>query len=226
MKSGLVIITAVLFCSVVPAATFKDDFNRDGRQNMNPAVSIGADYATRSTTAENPVFSIDRGMLKITGGGAARQILLYPAKIKTESGNGKSFTISGDVKTIPMVAATALYGLAFNIQEDGTFYTLRMNTRNDNLATIILMLLDETGKQIAATVLTTVPLELSSVYHLEVSSSTPGVFDYIVNGPKNSSFSGTADLSKGRVLHGGHGGFYLNVGNANVSFDNLMIKAE
>ena len=236
MKGIFAIVFGLLFSS--QAALFYDQFtNGTTSVNTDPTVSIGPNYASSVLTqagspAGTPSFNVNAdGRVLITLAGNARQIFLYQNAYETKSGGGNSFSVSGDVTTIPTVANSALYGMAFNIQDDGSCYSVRINTGTaGTVACATFVYWDAIGGSIT-TNLAMGNFATSSVVSMAISSDTAGVFDITLTGTMNGVFSNytyqidvATDLSTAPLLNGGHAGFYINNGNSNVSFDNLRIE--
>ena len=227
MNKVLCMMISGLICGLSQADQFTDDFNRaDTVASTNPA-DIGSGYATTypPTTNSAPQFKITSGALVISGG-AAKNISFYQTSVPTANTAGDSFTISSDITTINGVVGTLLYGLCFNVQTDGSCYVLRMNTGTNLAATLQFLKFTAAGtatsvKSIAGPAV----LAPSSVYHLEVSSSEPGVFSYTMTGANlGSGMSGTVSADVSGVLSNGYGGVFNSGANSSVTFDNLSIR--
>ena len=215
-------------------ARFTDDFNRvNTAYNTDPSVSIGSSYTNkiRTTTGGAPEFAITNGTVKMGNDAVARDICLYTTAIQTLNATGGSFKISADITTLSTVNSTVLYGLCFNMQSNGNFYTLRINTRTDNGNVIQFLGLTATGSVIgsAINITNSQPLALSSVYHMEVSSDTAGVFNYTITGANldhGGTLSGTISALPGTVgiLSNGYGGLYTSAVKSDLALDNLLVE--
>ena len=208
------------------ASLFTDDFNRaNTASSTNPAL-IGSGYAVwyPATTNTTPQFKIATNAL-VFSGGTAKNISLYQNTIQTANTGGNSFTISEDITTVGTAAPALLYGLCFNVQADGSLYALRINTGSTNVLQFLKFNAAGTATSTRNVAISGL-LATSSVYHIEVSSSAAGVFDYTLTGANlGSGLSGTFTADVSGVLSNGYGGVYSSAANAGVSFDNLSITS-
>ena len=206
------------------ASLFTDDFNRANTASSTNLALLGSGYATvYPPTNSVPMFQITNNVLKLSGG-TAKNVALYQTAVQTLNTNGNSFTVSADITTISAVSGTLLYGLAFNVQTNGYYYALRINTGNTN----VLQFLEVTPTNTLSTKNFNIGgglLATNSVYNLSVSSDTAGVFSFMVTGANlGSGLSGTITAG-GTVLSGGYGGIHDSAANVGVSFDNLSITS-
>ena len=231
------IIFCFLFCASIHAATFFDDFDRADALSTNSASALGGDWEYKSGNGSTVVLGISGNAMHIpsgTGVNTGFNIRVYSKTVKTlNGGDNESFKISGDIQTATASGNTLWYGLAFNIQDDGSCYMIRMCTSNAT-ATITANYFRTSDQSVIAgtpagsnTISGAGTLALSSVYHYEISSDTPGTINYTITGANlpGGSVDGTITFTTA-ILTNGYGGVYMNAGNSNIKFDNLRIETK
>ena len=232
MKKMLYIAAVSLLYFTANASLFTDDFNRaDTSLNTNPSVSIGSGYVLTQLAgdklAQVRVLSNQLAWGQTTAGSAnAQNILLYQTSIALQN----TWTVQADIQTGTGASGTLLYGLAFNVQPDGSFYAARITTGTNGVS--LQMSRYAAGGSVTgfatpttSSVSNSTPLALSSVYHLAVSSSVPGVVSYLLTGPglDGGQLSG-AMTDTTLKLSGGYAGFYTTAANNGIRADNLSIE--
>jgi sialate O-acetylesterase len=154
--------------------------------------------------------------------------LIYKGLELKNANPRESFTVKGEITTLNTANGSYQNGLTLNHQADGRFYTARMNTRDVPAGAVSIMQfsrVDGAAQSNFAEIINSQPLVVASAYNLEISSSSPGVFDYTLTG---------ANLDGGRLtgtvtdpvwkLESGYAGFYASTANTSVRFDNLYIQ--
>ncbi len=210
-------------------AGFVDDYTRaNSAFDSDASVSIGAGYvltkAGGDQTATARVLSYGVQLQQTgTGGNAVDVVLRHDDTEILNAAAGKSFVVEGDVRTIQF-AGNTFYGLAFNVQPDGSFYAARINTAS---AANVLQFIRVTGAGAVfsfGSVTNSVMLPLESWYHLKIESDTPGVFRYRMTGPDldGGVLTGNA-VDTVLQLADGTAGFYASSCNTQIAFDNLSI---
>ena len=232
------IIGAVGFVFSIAQADIFDFDSLPNGASTNSASVLGSDWEYKIGNGATAVIAVSNGAVVIPGGAGINtgvNMRVYNTTMQTLNDAGNSFHISCDVQSAIAFANSLWYGIAFNIQDDGSCYMLRMCTSNDS-NTITANYISPTGAVSAGTpgggnvVSGAGMLAISSVYHFEVWSDTPGVINYIVTGENlgagDNKVEGTIIYNAGSTLTNGYAGFYINAGNSNVKFDNLMTVPE
>jgi len=219
-----------LFCtSTLHAADVEDDFERpDTLWSESAAESVGPEYELLQANGERPaqvglvagrvIFHDDRAR----AGDGVGDVALVRSDVELEI----PFVIEGTVRTAAIEAGSLLYGLAFHVQEDGSGYALRMNTRNFGIPLqVIRFQPDEQGREVAKLRDDTL-IETSSDYRLRVASDEPGHIKVSLTGPGiDGALEQEFDLTRrSPVLEGGKAGFYSSAARKSVSFDDLVIR--
>jgi len=143
------------------------------------------------------------------------------------------FLVQASVKTFDKPAPSILYGLAFNQQEDGSFYAARMNTGKAVNALQVVRALPNGEVLEIARFDTKAPLRPSTDYVLTVVSDRPGYFEIALEGPGleggrldgvvTPEQSSTPRGQKQPLLSGGRAGFYATSPKREIRFDDLRI---
>ena len=230
------ILLSLLLSSAVHAASFTDDFNRvDTGYSTNAADSVGSGYVLQQRAGDRLAEARISGQqlqFNQTGGStnAADVVLYYTGiELKKCTNTGEFFTVEADITTKSTAANAYWYGLAFNVQADGSFYDARITTGTTGVALQINKRAaggTVTGFAAGGTVSNSTPLAVSSVYHLTISSFAPGVILYSLTGPNldGGELSGTATDTVLK-LSGGYAGFYTDLTDTTVLMDNLSIES-
>lgn len=236
MKKTVLIAMFGLLGYTANATLFTDNFSRtDTALSTNAAVSIGNGYVLcqrdGDKLAEAQISGQQVRFNQTSGSVNASDMILYQSGVTLQnSGPGQSFTVSADITTRSGVAQSWLYGVAFNVQIDGSFYDARINT--GNLSVLQLnrraaggTVTGITGSGTTSSATNSVLLATSSVYHLTISSSSPGVISYSMTGANldGGELSGTM-IDPTLKLSGGYAGFYISQVDTSVSMDNLSIQ--
>lgn len=218
--------------SAAQAVLVTDNFNRANTVFTNEVgATIGAGYALTQLggdrQAQARILTNQIQLTQTTGGTAnANNIVLrYTGLELANAGPEESFRVEGDIRSANSVAASLLYGLAFNYQSDGSFYVARINTGN---AANILQFVRFNSAGVASSfhsAANSQMLAISSLYNLVVESSGAGVFSYTLSGANidGGVLSGTATDTVLK-LEGGFAGFYSTGANTSILFDNLSIE--
>lgn len=235
MKKTAFVLMLTLAGNVVHAVQFIDDFNRTQTDfETNDTVSIGSGYLLTQTAGDRfasiRILANQLQMQQITPVGStlnAQNIVFRQTGIGLKNSNaGDSFTVSGDIKTYNGVAPALSYGLAFNYQPDGSFYAARMDTGTD--ATVLQFIRVNAAGATGgfANIANSVPLAINSIYHLTVSSSAVGVFQYTLDGANldGGQLTGTATETTMNLANG-QAGFYASAANTSPLYDNLSIES-
>jgi len=145
------------------------------------------------------------------------------------------FFVQASVKTFDKPAPSILYGLAFNHQEDGSFYAARMNTGKAVNALQVVRALPSGEVLEIARFDTQARLRPSTEYALTVASDRPGYFEIALEGPglEGGRLEGvvTPEQSakpRGRkqpLLSGGRAGLYTTSPKWEIRFDEFRIGA-
>lgn len=209
---------------------FQDDFNRANTAfNTDAGVSVGAGYVLSQLSGDRQAQArilSNRIQLNQTAGtvNANNIVLRYTGLELANAGSNESFRVEGDIVSANIISSSLLYGLAFNVQPDGSFYAVRINTGS---ATVLqLVRFNNTGAATAFHSATNaVFLSTNSTYHLTVESSDPGVIGYTLTGPgiDGGILAGTATDTVLKLADG-LAGFYATAANVSIGFDNLFIK--
>ena len=232
-KAVFVLTIILLYCITARAEQFSDNFNRaDTTLSTNAVDSVGSGYMLTQLAgdkiAEAQILNNQLAWGQTTAGSAnAQNILLYQSSIALQN----TWTVQADVQTGSGASSTLLYGLAFNVQPDGSFYSARITTGTNG--TVMQMNRYAAGGSVTgfatpttSAVSNSIPLAISSVYHLAVSSSVPGVVSYALTGPNldGGKLSGTMTDTTLK-LSGGYAGFYATAANNSIRMDNLSIQS-
>jgi sialate O-acetylesterase len=204
-------------------------FNRDDTAaNADASVSIGANYELVRVAGDYaPTAKITSGQVEMgqLGANANHPTLLYKGMVLPDTAvSGNSFSVSGNIITVPGVAGAHHYGLCFNRLDDGSLYAARINTGSTTVLQFIRINSAGTVGVVGYRTNST-PLAVSSTYGLTVSSSEPGVFSYTLTGASldnGGTLSGTVTDTV-LQLNGGYAGFYNSFGNTGPRFDDLSI---
>jgi len=143
------------------------------------------------------------------------------------------FYVQGTLRTYFTPADSLLYGLIFNLQEDGSYYVARINTGNAANALQIIRGLPAGGAFEIARFSTRHPLQVDTEYKLTVASGRPGEFEFALQGPgiDGGRLEGTVSpeqsaTPRGKqlpILMGGQAGFYTSRPEMQLRFDDLRI---
>ncbi|MCF7816426.1 MAG: hypothetical protein K9M54_00960 [Kiritimatiellales bacterium] len=214
---------------------FQDDYTRIpaiGTFNTDASVSIGTGYALSQLAGDKVAQARTlNGRIQLqqttTGSVSAGNVVLrYTGlELANTAGSNESFTVEGDIISANTVAPALLYGLAFNYQPDGSFYTARINTGNAATA-LQFVRYNSAGAASSFYVATnSVPIAITTTNHLVITSSEPGVFNYALTGPSidGGCLTGTATDTVLKLANG-QAGFYASACNTSILFDNLFIK--
>lgn len=224
MKNATPLLT--LLALWTNAAAITDDFERaDTRPGSTPEEAIGAGYAIHGSAASA---FLELGQVRFTlppdilPDPAADGILLHREDLTL----GDTFRISGEVTAFDAEVPTLLYGLAFNLQPDGRFYALRINTgRPEKALQLVEHGVDGRAREIESWAAPTAA-EVTAVYTLSVTSVEPGVLEVSATGPGwGEDFGGEVRL-KDPFLRGGTAGFYSTRPDKQLAFDNLTISPQ
>ena len=199
---------------------FFDDFNRSDVAGTVTGERIGAGYTAASS--DNRAFAIKRG--KVIPAGAGKDNVLYHSKIKTENSGDRMFTLSVDI-TPQSDQFKPNLGLAFNVQNDGDFYALRIGS--DDLSWQFLRRkygAAPSGKTGAFGAGDFGKLERGVEYTLTVSSSRPYAFEFELRKKSNGALIGSGKaVDDLRLYQDGLGGIYFSNSVGGSQFDNLKI---
>ena len=221
MKNATSLLT--LLALWTNAAAITDDFERaNTRPDSPPEEAIGAGYAIHGSAASA---YLEHGQVRFTvapgtpPSPAAQSISLHREDLTL----GDTFRISGEVTALAAEVGTLFYGLAFNLQPDGRFYALRINTGNpENALQLVEHSVDGRARHIKKWAAPTAA-EVAAGYTLTVVSVEPGVLEVSASGPGwGEDFGGEVRL-KEPFLIGGTAGFYSSRLNRSLAFDNLTI---
>jgi len=221
MKNATQVLT--LLALWTNAAAITDDFERaDTQPGSPPEEAIGAGYAIHGSAASA---FLELGQVRFTlppdilPDPAADGILLHREDLTL----GDTFRISGEVTALDHERSTLLYGLAFNLQPDGRFYALRINTGNPaNALQLVEHSADGRAKEIKRWAAPTAA-EVTAAYTLTVVSVEPGVVEVSASGPGWGEYLGGEVHLKDPFLGGGTAGFYSSRPHKSLAFDNLTI---
>jgi hypothetical protein len=226
------IVLLGLSAATAQAEWFVDDFERTDTVFTNDAsVSIGTGYVLSQTAGDRQATAkISLGQMEFaqtTGSVTAANAVLYntTAELKNAQFN-ESFAVEGDIKTISVANGSSLYGLAFNMQSDGSFYAARINTGG---TTVLQFIRVTSAGSVSAfgNIVNSVTLATNATYHLKISSLEPGAFRYELTGPNvDGGVMVGAVQDTALLLENGFAGFYLSSAFENVgcTFDNLSIE--
>lgn len=156
--------------------------------------------------------------------GAVNVVLGYDGVELKNTAVGESFTLKGDFQTHNVAASSLLYGMAFNVQADGSYYAARIDTGDTSVLQFVRF--NAAGSVAAfANISNSQSLALSSMYSFEISSSAPGVFDYKLTGAglDGGQLAGTVTDTVLK-LEDGYAGFYVSAMNTTPLADNLSIN--
>jgi hypothetical protein len=212
------------------AAALTDDFERaDTQPGLPPEEAIGAGYALHGSAASASASAyLDHGQVRFTlppgtpRDPAGQSIVLHREDLTL----GDTFRISGEVTAFDAEISTLLYGLAFNLQPDGRFYALRINTgKPENALQLVEYGVDGRARQIKKWAAPTAA-EVAAGYTLTVMSVEPGVLEVSASGPGwGEDFGGEVRLED-PSLRGGTAGFYSTRPLKSLAFDNLTISPQ
>lgn len=209
------------------AAAITDDFERaDTQPGSPPEEAIGAGYALHGSAASASASAyLEHGQVRFTlppgtpPDPAGQSIALHREGLTL----GDTFRISGEVTAFDAEVPTLLYGLAFNLQPDGRFYALRINTGNPaNALQLVEHSADGRAKEIKKWAAPTAA-EVTAAYTLTVVSVEPGVVEVSASGPGWGEYLGGEVHLKDPFLGGGTAGFYSSRPHKSLAFDNLTI---
>jgi hypothetical protein len=215
---------------------FGDDYDIDAVStdfDSDASVSVGEGYElTQAVGDRQALVRILRDQIQLnldTAGteNAGHIVLRYTPFGLTNSGSNESFSVEGDITTHTSSAPNAYQGLAFNYQADGRFYSARINNgRADNILQFIRVTGEGATASFGSNATNSVSLAVSSVYHLKIESSAPGVFNYRLTGPDidNGGVTGTV-VDTVWQLSDGEAGFYASQSLTSIRFDNLYLKS-
>lgn len=234
MKTVVSILICSLLCGAVQATQFSDDFNRSQTAfETNTTTSIGSGYVLTQTSGDRfasiRILLNQLQMQQINPAGStlnAGNIVFRQTGITLKNSNaGESFTVSGDIKTFSSAAGSLSYGLAFNYQPDGSYYAARIDTGTD--ATVLQFIRVNAAGAVGgfANIANSVPLATGSIYHITISSSAVGVFNYTLDGANldGGQLAGTVTETTMNLANG-HAGFYASAANTTPLYDNLFIE--
>lgn len=234
MKIVIPMLMFSLLCGAAQATQFYDDFNRPMTVfETNVTTSIGSGYVLTQTAGDRiasiRILSHQLQMQQINPAGStlnAGDIVFRQTGITLKNSNvGESFTVSGDIKTFSLVEPSLLYGLAFNYQPDGSFYAARIDTGGD--PTVLQFIRVNAAGAVGgfANIANSAPLVPGSIYHITISSSAVGVFDYTLTGANLDGGQLTGTVAETLMnLANGQAGFYASAASTTPLYDNLFIE--
>lgn len=212
--------------------SFADSYTRANSSfNADPAVSIGTGYVRLQLSGAIPAVSrIWANQIQVTQSSwssteNAKNILWYYTGAEMQnSGSNAVSIVEGDIQTINAVNQNKWYGLAFNVQPDGSYYAARINTGNTNVLQFIRVTSAGAISSFGAVAQSSM-LPLSSTYHFKIEAFSPGAFRYTVTGPglDGGILSGIIN-DTALELSDGYAGFYTSDSDASLRFDSLSIK--
>lgn len=233
MKKMIVSIVLLAGIMTLQAATFTDDFDRSGTVFTNDiSATIGAGYVLaqvegdRLATARILFNQIQFSADTSSGTNNPGDITMYYENLELKNAaSNESFRVEGDILTHSVAAPSVLYGLAFNIQPDGSFYAARINTGNTNNV-LQFVYTDSTGNNTGfGNIPNSVLLETNAIYHLKIESFEPGIFEYTLTGPGLDGDGLIGTVSEGtQLLEDGYAGFYATAPTTSIRFDNLELE--
>jgi len=211
--------TAVALCaSPAWSGVFTDNFDRENSPIFDPdaSASVGAGYVLSQTgEAGTPTAAIQSGKIVIgrAGEGITENSVLRYEGLALPDSNEKSFRVDLDVTTMKLITGSVSYGLVFNYQtggaDGGSFYVARLN--NGDGVQLQILKVSPAGVPVTwVDVGSPTPLEPGATYHLTITSSVNGMFEYDLSGPGIEAGSLTGIYRDAEPLSGGFAGLYVS----------------
>jgi len=227
MKKSIAIISILLGAStvwadlVVTSTLVTDDFNRTVGHNSGGAMGAPGIW-TNGFTGSNAQWGIVDGEASANLGTGSVGLLVNKA-LGTVSGNGNSFVLSADVKTL---LDDTWAGVMFNYTDENNYYYFRYKSGANNWA--VQAVKNGETDRLGAAGTASATFQTDAYYTLTVSSTNLYEFDVSIK----ESLSGTVLVSDSRIgvdateqLSGGYGGLYqASLGNDRVRFDNFSLE--
>lgn len=217
---SLTLSLAAVILSASPAwsEVFADNFDREGSEFFNPdaSASVGTGYVLSQTgetgTPTAAIQSNQAWIGRADKAPAGNCVLRYEGLALPDSGKN-SFQLELDVTTIGVASNSSFYGLAFNYQASGakagSFYAARL-CNGGNVEIQILKISPAGVVSNVVNVKNSAGLELNATYHLTITSSAIGIFDYALTGPGIEAGSLTGTYRDATPLSGGFAGLYTS----------------
>ena len=196
-----------------PPAEVVDDFNRADTLPSNNTLLLGGSW-DQSSGSPNKWFIDNNSMNLETHHNPA---LLYNTALET----GTNFTLSVDVAT---KTNDVWVGVAFNYQDDGNFYYLRIKGGSDNYQLIGAVGGNQTA-EVLVNLTASAMFATGTYYTVTIASDSPYDFDFtIVETGSSTVLNGTTNIVDGSSsFTGGYAGLYSpSAGGA--KFDNFSLQ--
>ena len=231
MKKKWIIGILALASAVSQAAVFFDNFNRSNTIATNGVASeIGLGYVVTQRVSVDRVATarILNNQIQFNWGGTGSTsptdlLLMQTNVVLQNSAAGDSFTVSAGILTHNVDATSLFYGLAFNIQDDGSFYAARIRTGTNAVLQIIRCDAGGTPTQVALVTNPLGNLVADSIYNLTISSTAPGEITYLLTGANLGSGLSNTVNDASLQLSGGYAGLYTTGPNVTPRFDSFGI---
>lgn len=237
-------LIAAVFFSLSPAwcEIFTDNFDRENSEifSSDAAASMGTGYVLSQTgKTGTPTAAVQSGQAWIARADnthTGNSVLRYEG-LPLRNSEGSSFQLEVDVTTPSITANALFYGPVFHYQTSGSgagsFYAARLC----NAGNVELQILKISPAGVASNVVNvknSTGLKLSTTYHITITSSSPGHFEYVLTGPGLDGGSLTGNYQDASPLTGGFAGLYTSLAIASPKptethtpkFDNFSLAVK
>ena len=231
-------LASAALLSAVPAGAgdvlFEDPFDRpDTMFSDRPSESVGPGYSFFRLEGDRFLEAgiVDGAVaLNQTGPGEPNINvgLIHETPLPEEG-----FFVQASIRTFDKAAPSILYGLAFHVQEDRSFYAVRLNTGKASNALQVVRALPNGEVLEVARFDAREPLRPGTDYALSLASDRPGYFEIALEGPgiEGGRIEGTvtpeqSSTPRGRkapLLDGGRAGLYATSPKREIRFNEFRI---
>ena len=220
MKRSIITIGILCAASAAWATLVTDDFNRTNTTQSNDTSLIGSNWKQSAGSANQ--WLISGNILHARP--LVNPAILYNDALQTVSGGGTNFTLSLDVSA---KVATAWAGVAFNYQDDGNYYYLRIKEGSSNYQLIGAVGGAQTASVLVNKTDASITFTEDVFYTMTITSDTAYNFDFTITEVGSSTaVNPTASVvDGGGNFTGGYAGLYTpSAGGHNAKFDNFSLE--
>ena len=202
------------------ATTITDDFNRANTAQSTDTSLIGPNWKQSAGSANQ--WLISGNILHARP--YVNPAIMYNDALQTVSGGGTNFTLSLDVSAkVP----TAWAGVAFNYQDEGNFYYLRIKEGTSQYQLIASVAGNQTAVVLVNKSDASTTFDEDAFYTMTITSDTAHDFDFTITEVGSSTvLNPTATIiDSGNNFIGGYAGLYTPAaGGHNAKFDNFSLE--